>query len=178
MTDSTIKPETVSPEITQYDTLYNAYHYLKRCEGVSMEEDKPNVDRAFEILEKLVRYQKPVIKEKSHLHCDCNICSPAPVSRYQEICCECFKPLSGWWPIETAPKDGTVLEVPHLVRYLPYKEQARKQGYGHGRWQEHNGFGWQNINWEPTGFRIASPKQETVAKPIDVTDKYDLEGRN
>lgn len=53
-------------------------------------------------------------------------------------------------PIESAPLDGTPIQVPHTVRYLPYKPDGKRQMKADGRWQEHNGYGWQNINWEPT----------------------------
>jgi hypothetical protein len=51
-------------ELTRYDTLHNAWQCLKRCEGESMDEDKPYVDRAFEILDKLVRQPVDWFSEK------------------------------------------------------------------------------------------------------------------
>lgn len=56
--------------------------------------------------------------------------------------------MSGLQDISTAPKDGTPITVGHMVRYMPYKKGSGMEGKG--RWQEHNGYGWQNIDWEPT----------------------------
>lgn len=62
---------------------------------------------------------------------------------------------NGYQSIENAPKDGTPIVTGHLVRYLPYKPQGAKQMGKAGRWQEWNGYGWSNIDWEPTGWRPA-----------------------
>lgn len=57
-----------------------------------------------------------------------------------------------WLPIATAPKDGTVVVSHRSVRYLPYKPDGKRQMKTEGRWQEHNGYGWENCKEPPTGW--------------------------
>ena len=64
-----------------------------------------------------------------------------------------------WEPINTAPKDGTPITVGTLVRYLPYKPDGKRQMAKNGRWQEWNGYGWSNIDWEPTEWVPAIKRQ-------------------
>ncbi len=64
----------------------------------------------------------------------------------------------GFRPIESAPKDGTPIVVGHLVRYLPYKPDGKRQMKADGRWQEWNGHGWSNIDWDPDVWQPAKAK--------------------
>ena len=62
-----------------------------------------------------------------------------------------------WAPLDTAPKDGTVITVRSewSYRFQPYKKTSQEFTRGlAGRWQEHNGYGWQNCadpvgDWKP-----------------------------
>lgn len=50
--------------------------------------------------------------------------------------------------------DGTPIVTTKTVRYLPYKPDGQRQMKKHGRWQEFNGYGWDNckedtIAWMP-----------------------------
>jgi len=57
-----------------------------------------------------------------------------------------------WLPIEQAPRDGTPVAAYRTVRFMPYKPAARKQGYPEGRWQEFNGYGWENCKDDPVEY--------------------------
>ena len=62
-----------------------------------------------------------------------------------------------WQPIETAPKDGSYIYVQqiHTCRWLSYKAGSQEVKRGKkGRWQIHNGYGWDNavlegLAWMP-----------------------------
>ena len=57
---------------------------------------------------------------------------------------------SEWQSIDSAPKDGTVIEVQviTLMRWLPYKPTSQQFKRGEkGRWQRHNGYGWENAEY-------------------------------
>lgn len=66
--------------------------------------------------------------------------------------------MSYWRDISTAPKDGTPIITGHLVRYLPYKKDGKRQMKKPGRWQEWNGYGWSNIDWEPESWQPLKDK--------------------
>lgn len=55
------------------------------------------------------------------------------------------------YPIENAPKDGTIVQVLIPMRYLPYKKLSNGQpnSMGHGRWQELSSYGWKNSEYDP-----------------------------
>ena len=48
----------------------------------------------------------------------------------------------------TKPENSRPVQTTIVCRYKRYKPQARKQGYGEGRWQLFNGYGWENANKE------------------------------
>lgn len=51
----------------------------------------------------------------------------------------------GYRPISEAPKDGTAIAATELYRWLAYKPGAPKSLLRRGgRWQRHNGYGWEN----------------------------------
>ena len=58
--------------------------------------------------------------------------------------------------IETAPKDGTPVLISVTARWMPYKPASEQYRHGiKGRWQTHNGHGWENMDeppvaWMPT----------------------------
>lgn len=52
-------------------------------------------------------------------------------------------------PIDTAPRDGTPMFVMKTVRYEPYKPDGVRQMGKSGRWQEWNGYGWDNCKEDP-----------------------------
>lgn len=64
---------------------------------------------------------------------------------------------------DTAPKDGSEFLVHHtsIVRWNPYKPQARKQGYPDGRWQKMNEYGrfenfeCENFHWSKNNKRAS-----------------------
>lgn len=61
--------------------------------------------------------------------------------------------MGEWLDIKTAPQDGTPVIAPEFYRFLPYKPQGQKQMGKKGRWQRHNGYGWDNCEeppcWKP-----------------------------
>ena len=62
--------------------------------------------------------------------------------------------------ISTAPKDGSQFYIGISVRWKPYKPQARKQGYGEGRYQVMNEYGgWVNLGYKPEHW-YKLPKKE------------------
>lgn len=65
-------------------------------------------------------------------------------------------------PIEDAPRDGTPILVPLDVsyRWLPYKDKSQQAKQGiYGRWQWHNGYGWENAAMTGTVWRATPPIQ-------------------
>ena len=66
-----------------------------------------------------------------------------------------------WQPIETAPRDGTVISVATMVRWTRYKAGAPKwaQKLG-GRWQYFDGFGWRNFDEKPDYWMPLPPPPE------------------
>lgn len=52
-----------------------------------------------------------------------------------------------WQPLDTAPKDGRYIYVRQnaVYRWLPYKPNSQERQRGKkGRWQRHNGYGFDN----------------------------------
>lgn len=62
--------------------------------------------------------------------------------------------MAGWMPISEAPLNGTPLAGYRTIRYLPYKPDGQRQMNKPGRWQEHNGHGWENCQDEPDMFQL------------------------
>ena len=53
-------------------------------------------------------------------------------------------------PIESAPKDGQAVYGLLVMRRLSYKPSSEQYRKGiKGRWQEWNGFGWENAREQP-----------------------------
>jgi len=53
-------------------------------------------------------------------------------------------------PIKTAPRDGSMIAVVTYVRWQPYKPASEQYRNGtKGRWQSHNGYGWENMDGTP-----------------------------
>ncbi len=53
-------------------------------------------------------------------------------------------------PIDAAPKDGHAVFGFLLMRWLPYKAASEQYRKGiKGRWQEWNGYGWENAREQP-----------------------------
>lgn len=56
----------------------------------------------------------------------------------------------GWQEVSTAPKTGEIIYMPVSAKWTPYKAASDQFRRGiKGRWQVHNGYGWENMDGEP-----------------------------
>lgn len=53
-------------------------------------------------------------------------------------------------PIETAPKDGSVILVTETYKWVPYKPGAPKHLQGKGRWMVLTEYGWERAKNTPS----------------------------
>lgn len=85
--------------------------------------------------------------------------------------------VTGWAPFDTAPTDGRPFRAQHeeVMRWLAYKPEGARQMGKPGRWQIHNGFGWDNFPGNPARLSWADlpvAKGEAVAA-MQKTDRLD-----
>ncbi len=59
----------------------------------------------------------------------------------------------------SCPDEPVNVLIQKLMRYKKYKPQARKQGFPEGRWQEWNGWGWENTEETPIMWKSARPQE-------------------
>jgi hypothetical protein len=85
-------------------------------------------------------------------------------TKYVEPAKACVEASSGWQPIESAPEDGTPIITSRIVRYLPYKPDGQRQMKAKGRWQEHNGYGWENTQLDPVEWQPMTEKSEVQSR--------------
>jgi hypothetical protein len=67
-----------------------------------------------------------------------------------------------WQPMDTAPKDGTFIYVQQtaVYRWLAYKANSQEVKRGKkGRWQMHNGYGFDTAELEGTCWKNAEIKE-------------------
>ena len=61
--------------------------------------------------------------------------------------------IGGWWISDKLPNDGEIVEIPKTARYKLYKGNSQQFKKGiKGRWQVFNGYGWDNLGYEPRGW--------------------------
>ena len=71
---------------------------------------------------------------------------------------------SPWKPIINAPRDGSLITMPVTIVWAAYKPSSEQFRKGiKGRWQQFNGYGWENIGHEPE-FYSELPPTTTGAK--------------
>lgn len=84
----------------------------------------------------------------------------------QSIISALQSPTPEWQPIETAPRDGTIILMFYPTRYLgPNKTIV-------GKWTKYNGGSWQNDEFSMSD----TPEQPTHWMPLPAAPKPDAEG--
>jgi hypothetical protein len=70
-------------------------------------------------------------------------------------------------PIDTAPRDGTVIAVVQSIRWLAYKPSSEQYRKGiKGRWQEFDGYGWENARETPEQWLRPDPLSPVAGAPV------------